>query len=402
MENVLDIECSMFENAKTVEPINVNLLRYLKSTKFLIQQEKLRIITNEDVKKSAKLLMPCITPSGIFTKRNKNSLLQHTGLIAINIDLKDNQHISNFKNLKEQLCKLNNVAYCGLSVSGSGYWIIIPITHPDKHEDHFKVIELYFKSKGLNIDSACKNVDRLRFYSYDDKAYYNVNAKPLQAYYQLHEVKYKNLSLKQFKGQDRPVWQQYDDTIDFMNVLSKNGWEICNKTGSKTYYTRPGKIRDISAEYDSKLNLFYVFTSSTVFEQKGYTPFAIYAILEHNGDFRKATKSPILERNKAISIKVQKDLTFKPKETENYVEEIQHEITNVLGEIHTGIEFKKVIMAAVMTSSGKMYDLLFNENGEFITPGVDEVDLEKLEETYNKNFKPLTIDNAQCWANYFN
>ena len=41
-----------------------------------------------------------------------------------------------------------------------------------------KHLKNIFESMGLTIDPACKDVCRLRFYSYDAEAYFNLNAKP--------------------------------------------------------------------------------------------------------------------------------------------------------------------------------------------------------------------------------
>jgi phosphotransferase system IIB component len=292
MNSILNIDCSMFTTAKATEPEVVNLLYWLHSDKYLLQQLRVRSCMSEDEQKAEKLLMPCITPSGLFSKRGKNYLQKHTGLIAIDIDLKDNLHLSNFAKLKSELCKIQNVAYCGLSVSGKGYWMLIPITYPDQHEEHFKFIESYFKSKSLVIDSACKDIARLRFYSYDTEAYFNHAAIPLQAIYSQVINKQSNSKQIVFNSKDKPVWDQYNETKDFQNVLLKHGWQINNEKGCKTYFTRPGKRFGISAEFDDDKNIFYVFSSSTEFESsKGYNPFQVYAILDHGRDFSQAAKT---------------------------------------------------------------------------------------------------------------
>jgi hypothetical protein len=56
---------------------------------------------------------------------------------------------------------------------------------------------------------------------------------------------------------------------------------------------RPGKGArgGISATFGHRPGLFWVFTTSTEFEaEKGYTPAGVYAVLEHNGDFREAAR----------------------------------------------------------------------------------------------------------------
>lgn len=58
----------------------------------------------------------------------------------------------------------------------------------------------------------------------------------------------------------------------------------------KIYYTRPGKSNGISAGFNTDKRTFYVFTDGSCFEPNtGYSAFAVYATLEHNGDYKKAT-----------------------------------------------------------------------------------------------------------------
>ena len=222
--------------------------------------------------------------------------------MGIDVDKKDNLHVPNFHELKAEFTKIPNVAYCGLSVRGQGYFLIIPIADPVKHSQHFAWMEKWFLNKGLNVDPSGVNINRLRYYSYDSKAYFNHNAKPLQAYYVPPVPKPKNKPQKQFKGEGVKVWEHYNESSHFIDVLEKYGWQIESKTGQKTYFTRPGKASGISAEFDEGKNVFYVFTSSTEFESnKGYNPFQVFTILEHGGDFSKAAKS--LTASKDIKVK---------------------------------------------------------------------------------------------------
>jgi hypothetical protein len=295
-ESVLNIECSMYENAKTTTPRKINLLKWLKSNQYLSKQEKVRCAITAEAKRVAKEAMPCITASGVFSKRGKNYLLQHTGLIAIDIDMKENNQIDNYHDLKNELSKLQNVAYCGLSVSGKGYWLLIPIAHPEKHEFHFEYIRQYFQSKNIIIDKACKDIARLRFYSYDINAYFNHNAKPVETYYEPAIIKPKQScrSISELRGTSS--WKEYNNTKHFINVLENHGWKISHKIEAKIYFTRPDKISGVSAEYDGNRNVFYVFTENGYpFESsKGYSPFQIYTILDHAGDFSNAARGLML------------------------------------------------------------------------------------------------------------
>jgi hypothetical protein len=176
-KSVLDVEVSLFSSCKDTNPTKVNLLHLLQSNVYKEKVEALRQIENPERRDEAKKMLPGFTPSGLFSKREASSLISHSGLIGIDIDYKENLHISNFLELKEQISKLPTVAYCGLSVSGKGFWCLVPIKDPEKHREHFLALEKAFEFHEITVDAACKDVSRLRFCSYDPDAYFNHSAK---------------------------------------------------------------------------------------------------------------------------------------------------------------------------------------------------------------------------------
>lgn len=183
-QSSLNVEVSCFKDYNTPDnPVTISLFQWLTSTKYKNTVEAIRKEPNKDRRDEMKSRLPAITPSGMFTKRTSNSLVKHSGFIAVDIDHKENEHIGNYDELKEQICKISNVAYCGISVSGTGYFALIPIEDPDKHLQHFFALERAFKKLGIVIDPACKNVDRLRGYSYDSESYFNHNARTFAATY---------------------------------------------------------------------------------------------------------------------------------------------------------------------------------------------------------------------------
>ena len=177
MNSILDITVSCFKNYDTpANPKEVNLLAWLQSEKYKDTVCRIRSIEDKKKRDELKATLPAITVSGVFSYRAGKDMIKHSGAIAIDIDFKENKHIGNFAELKIHLCNIRNVAYCGLSVSGRGYYCIILIADPDKHKLHFKALQKIFKSYGITIDPACIDVCRLRGYSYDPEGYFNHNA----------------------------------------------------------------------------------------------------------------------------------------------------------------------------------------------------------------------------------
>lgn len=77
---------------------------------------------------------------------------------------------------------------------------------------------------------------------------------------------------------------------DPRKCLIKHGWTR-QSTGGNEHWCRPGKSGGTSATL--KDGVFYVFsTNAPPFEaQQGYSPFAVYALLEHHGDFNAAASA---------------------------------------------------------------------------------------------------------------
>lgn len=77
---------------------------------------------------------------------------------------------------------------------------------------------------------------------------------------------------------------------DVREVLERHGWQLA-RPGENEYWRRPGKGVGWSATL--KNGVFYVFSSNaSPFEpDRGYSPFATYALLEHGGDFARAASA---------------------------------------------------------------------------------------------------------------
>ncbi len=82
----------------------------------------------------------------------------------------------------------------------------------------------------------------------------------------------------------------YNARGDVRALLQSHGW-TCVKGGENEYWRRPGKQVGWSATLKS--GVFYVWsTNANPFEaEKPYSPFSVYTLLEHNGDFTQAARA---------------------------------------------------------------------------------------------------------------
>ena len=92
-------------------------------------------------------------------------------------------------------------------------------------------------------------------------------------------------------------WDDYNNKTDGVDLLNTYGWSTTGYINNTTVkLLRPGKAdsSEHSAYYHTDTNKLVVFSTSTPFDTEvggripAYTPFAIYAVYEHNGDYHRA------------------------------------------------------------------------------------------------------------------
>ena len=180
-----DIEITVYNGVTDTIGHRSTLFNFLEHVDYDAIQE-LRSTTDPNRKKQIKLSLPQATISGVFApSRSAENLVRHSGLICVDIDKKDNLNISNFDTLiPDVLRHIDEGAYVAHSVSGNGYFVIIPLKYPTYHKAQFEKLVRVFADMEINIDRACGDVCRLRCQSYDIHQYINMNAKPFTGIYQ--------------------------------------------------------------------------------------------------------------------------------------------------------------------------------------------------------------------------
>lgn len=83
-------------------------------------------------------------------------------------------------------------------------------------------------------------------------------------------------------------WNKRGDVLD---LLESEGWALKLKNGAKNLLLRPAGTGMWSADWNEDKRIFYVFTSSSEFEQnKGYNPTQVLAKLRFNDDFSECAR----------------------------------------------------------------------------------------------------------------
>ncbi len=131
----------------------------------------LRSLNNKhEIVKLKRSKLPCVTLSGVFDKRNKNNLKEHSGLIQIDID-----DLKEFDSVFESLTSDPYTFVAFKSPSGNGIKLIVKINPSiDTHFEQFLALEKYYLDEyNVEIDSACKDIARCMLLSYDPNIYCN-------------------------------------------------------------------------------------------------------------------------------------------------------------------------------------------------------------------------------------
>lgn len=179
---LLSVDVSFYRNVSDKEPQSRNLNDLLFTSEFSGQINKVRNAKTDTEKKRLKQSAPCFTASGLFATGSDDSLIKHSGLICLDFDRKDQKDVENFDDLKALISAVPFVAYCGLSISGNSYFVLIPIARHELHREHFEALAKAFRRCGLVVDASGVNVGRKRFVSLDTEPYTNPKALTFDRY----------------------------------------------------------------------------------------------------------------------------------------------------------------------------------------------------------------------------
>ena len=212
---MFDEICSVYESAQDAEGRFVDretgeCIQQMSIREFCLTDrwkpyvQRLRAMRQELGSKAKKMpeyietkkMLPGATLSGLFAlyeddsithpgqrvmvSRRDSHLQQHTGWLAIDIDLADNMQMSNFDNVR-MICRFRpEIGLLMRSCSGSGYFGLVRLAYPDRHKEQFKALMKDYAAIGITLDKACSNIGRVRFASWDEPEhiYMNENVVP--------------------------------------------------------------------------------------------------------------------------------------------------------------------------------------------------------------------------------
>ncbi len=239
------------------------------------------VASGKDAADELKIRLPAVLWSGTFTKRGDAGLRQHSGLICVDLDRLGDRLLG----IREQIESDPHTLACFLSPTATGLKVVFRCDAAKPHIESFRAAEHFvLKQFGLDIDPACKNVERLCFISDDSEAFVADDAEPLP-YPEAPQEFSTPSHVRQSLGDGTDPWDDFNQRGDVPAMLNARGWSKCGKYG----WRRPGKEKGISATWNYVPNRLHVFTSSTDFAaNRTFMPWHVFAILECGSDFKKA------------------------------------------------------------------------------------------------------------------
>jgi VirE N-terminal domain/Primase C terminal 2 (PriCT-2) len=138
------------------------------SDKYKIETDKLRAETNEKLKSKLKSSLDYVTFSGTFSTRKVAGLIEHSGLICIDID-----KLNDIESIRNVIYKDEFLRMAFISPSGGGLKLVFEIDSNDNELAWSQIAE-YLKVKySIEADKSGKDVSRACFLCHDEKAYLN-------------------------------------------------------------------------------------------------------------------------------------------------------------------------------------------------------------------------------------
>jgi hypothetical protein len=300
-ESKWDYDSRPIKDRRTGKPMWVNLGRLLLEPVPCYAELQADIRAGN---KEWKPMMFGFTPAAFFAPtRNKKNVQHFTGLMPFDIDHKDNAgRLLNYDDLKAEISKLPYVAYCGRSLSGTGFWGLFylgpHVTGRKEYKAAFEQLRRDFLEMGIIIDAAPSDPSSMRFYSYDPDAYVNHYPEAYTSRYiappapQPKPNRYTITTTGTGEMSERPG-AAFNRTHSPVDVLTAHGWQIVSQMPESTDLRRPGaRTNNHDATYYADNGKVKIWSTSAGLPTDGeHTAFALLALMEYGGDFAAAARA---------------------------------------------------------------------------------------------------------------
>ena len=251
--------CFLVKNPETVSIADMLMIPWQGDL-----EKQVRAIEEKDKRDVVKKRLWGITPSMVHKGgRGKAYCVEHSGMLAFDIDPKENPILKdpdNFRKAKEIICNIPYTVYCGLSASGRGYWGLFRITHPHLHKQHFDAMEAAFLELGIVVDEAPSSPSSLRFLSFDEDGYFNDEAELFDKRI-MPAPKIVEPIIKQKPARIDGIKVETDETDEEKEQRKKEAIALCEKFNKEcTAEIIDEILANFGFSYHSHQNLSYRYT----------------------------------------------------------------------------------------------------------------------------------------------
>lgn len=139
------------------------------------------------LRKEIKQELPCFQPSAMSFGRTTKDVYNHTGLVQLDYDFKDNpelQHDSVRQRLIDDLIATGNVVCAQTSTSGRGVWALVAVAgiNKDNHSELAEALcdDMTSRFNYLPDRPTSKKLAGLRFLSHHTDLCINTEAEPIE------------------------------------------------------------------------------------------------------------------------------------------------------------------------------------------------------------------------------
>lgn len=213
--------------------------------------------------KKLKNQQACITSSAVMKKdggKNANNVESMNGFIAIDIDTELDEDI--LSRLKAD--KYTHIAH--RSIGFDGACIFVKISTNKKFIDSFLgLAQYYLDTYNVTVDPACKNVNRLRYMSFDPEIYHNEKSQTFSAKAMVKEIKPRDLEFVFTKSDFNHILEQIKD----------RGIDLCKEDYQRYVNIGMGIASELGAEGEEAFHFICSQGGKYVFEhaKKDYAGF---------------------------------------------------------------------------------------------------------------------------------
>lgn len=237
---------------------------------------KIRSIEDKQERDVFKKQLWGLTPgSTMFGGRGEKYVIEHSGLMAFDIDKIDGIHMTleQVPGIMEKCKQIPYTVYCGRSASGRGVWGLFRISNTERYSDHFSAMELLFKNIGIELDSAPRSIASLRFISMDPEYYMNEDAQIFTkvvdpVIHKPKELKAKGTDNDNSNSDGKDLITKFNkgcNAADMYTILENFGFQFNKLDGDNYRFTRPGKSvkAGCSIDYHADKRTLYSFSENT-------------------------------------------------------------------------------------------------------------------------------------------